>query len=238
MTEVEKKKIKIAIDTEFLSENIISGECLQLGLVAFYYDSQVNLEQDDWIVDKFSVCFSSQGKKINKETFNWWDCCFPDVLQRIKNEQVNIEKGMIDLHNWLSNLNKKYIISGYVADHSSVDMPWFRNLYLEYSPLFDEPLNLPWGCECTTNITKTIEKMYPDLKPKYLKKLCQNEKYPHTHYATEDALQTAYEYMVLDRFIFKKRNEEKFKRNVIGLSSGIIGAGLACLVIGLFNLKK
>ena len=62
-----KPTITIVLDTEFESSNMITGNFLQIGLVAILDDVDLDhLDNDHWIVDSLSVCFEDQGKEKEK----------------------------------------------------------------------------------------------------------------------------------------------------------------------------
>ena len=140
---MQKQNITIAIDTEFQSSNVITGNCLQLAFVAFLDDYEFNTDedvstrQDLWIVDTLSVCFKDQNKEKDVKVMDFWEK-FPTILNRIKSEEVDIQDGFQQIQSWLNNIYDKYNVCGFMSDLSSVDFPWFRNLYLVHC---DQTLN-------------------------------------------------------------------------------------------------
>lgn len=200
---MNKTKVVISIDTEFLNSNIISGQCLQLGFVVIKYDAtDENLKNDSWLYETLSLCFKPQKDKFEDEKCATWWKNYPDIMEKIIGEAEDIEIQMKKLQNWLNNMYQKYYIVGFLADHSSVDMPWFRNLFLEHTNQEDTKFVVPWSCICTANMTNTLILM--GYNKNDIKKICSSEKYKHTHYAVDDAIECGYYYLKLKSFIQKE----------------------------------
>ena len=204
----EKQKVVISIDTEFESSNIINGNCLQLAFVVILdnpdYDELNNSES--WILETLSLCFNKQeDKKTEENTTNWWKG-FPEILERIKSESKDIKDSMNELQLFLNRIYSKYEVIGFLSDISSVDMPWFRNLYLIHCDQSKNTFQLPWKCKCLENMIETLVLL--GIEEKEIEKFCKNEKYPHTHYAMDDAIECGYFYLRLKLFMkqFKLQN--------------------------------
>lgn len=186
--------IKIALDVEFKSSNLIKGDCLQLGFVAFLENPIENIdENDDWIVGKLSVCFKTQNQESEKNVMNFW-ANFPEMYQRIQNEAVPVEEGMCKVQQWLNEIYIKYNVTGFIADPASVDFQWFRSLYLTHCDQSLNTFNLPYKALCTDSMLYVFVNVLGLNKAEIISK-CSSPKYPHTHYALEDALECAYFYL-------------------------------------------
>ena len=117
------------------------------------------------------------------------------MYQRIKREGKNIKEQMQVLQIWLNDLSSKYKINNFVADISAVDYSWFRSLFLTHC---DQSLNtffLPYKCICTSNIVNVLLDL--GYSKMWIDNYSKSNKYPHTHYASEDALCTAYKFIRL-----------------------------------------
>lgn len=192
----EKKKIKIALDVEFKSSNIITGECFQLGFVAFFENPDPEmLSTDDWVADKLSVCFKSQSQDTEKNVMDFWSK-FPEIYQRIESEAVEVSDGMKQVQNWLNNLYDNYNVTGFIAVLAAVDFPWFRSLYLTYCDQSLNRFSLPYKCLCIDSMIETFVTVFGYDK-KQMHAFCMSERYPHTHYALDDAMECAYYYLRL-----------------------------------------
>lgn len=145
---MQKQNVLISIDTEFESSNVITGNCLQLGFVVIHdnpnYDT---LDEGSWIFEKLSLCFNEQEDKLKEESVVKWWSRFPDIYNKIKSESRDLKESMNELQEWLNFVYDKYNVIGFLADHSSVDMPWFRNLFLTYCDQSKTNFRLPWGCK-------------------------------------------------------------------------------------------
>lgn len=200
MISENKTKVVISIDTEFESSNVITGNCLQLGFVVILDDPDYNkLDDGSWILETLSLCFKDQpDKEKDENVVNWW-LKYPEIYKKIKDESKDIKELMIELQEWLNNIYEKYDVIGFLADHSAVDMPWFRNLFLTHCDQTKTNFVLPWACKCTTNISETLV-LLGLTKPEIVK-FCNTSKFPHTHYAVDDAIQCGYEYLSLKLLI-------------------------------------
>lgn len=194
-----KPTITIVLDTEFESSNMIIGNFLQIGLVAILDDVDLeNLDNDHWIVDSLSVCFEDQGKEKEKSALEFWDK-FQDIHNKIKSESVPINFGMRRVQNWLNKLSKTYKISNFMADISCIDFAWFRNLYLTYCDQSDNTFILPYKAICQYSMEEAL--ILTGISKQDIRDCYKSERFPHTHYALDDALKTAYEYLRLKLFI-------------------------------------
>jgi len=203
----DKKNILICIDTEFESSNVITGNCLQLAFTAFYEDYDVSDSNKDeiidkkWIVDSKSFCFKDQGKEKEKRTMEFWSK-FPEIREKIRSEERDVKECMVELQEWLVTLSEDYNISGFMADHSCIDFPWFRNLYMEHLDEDKPKIFLTWRCHCICNITDGILMANPKANKNDLNKFCEDlEMFPHTHYALDDVYGTAYYYLRLKLYV-------------------------------------
>ena len=200
---MDKEDVYIAIDTEFESENVILGNILQLGFVVFVVPQSLteeDLKKGEWIREKESFCFTDQFKDKQGRVMDFWSK-FPEIHKRIQEEALPIDEQFEKIQIWLNSMYSKYNVKHYVADHSAVDFPWFKNLYqsLNVDSLSNDNFRLPWKCLCTFNMKQVLLELGCDINDIY--KQTTTEVFPHTHYATEDALQTAYEYLSLLRLI-------------------------------------
>ena len=203
-----RKKITIVLDTEFESSNMINGNFLQLGLVAILNDADLdNLDDDHWIVGKLSKCFKDQGKEKEKPVMDFWSK-FQDIHDKIENEAVPIEIGMLDVQTWLNNLSDMYEITNFMCDISCVDFAWFRNLYLTHCDITNNKFFLSYKGLCQYSMEESLSLLGVDKKEIY--DFYKSERFPHTHYALDDALKTAYEYLRLKLFIRNFKNRINF----------------------------
>lgn len=203
---MEKTQIYISIDTEFEDENVKTGNCLQLAFVAFKLEEgkREDLKRGRWEVDNLSVCFKDQFlTSKNENVLKFWEK-FPDILERIHDEAVPIEKGINKIHLWLLDLMEKYTIVDYVCDISCVDFCWFKNLYLTYQK--ENQIKLPYKCLCTHNIKNTLLELNLISKSD-LDYICYCSEFPHTHYALDDARLTAFEFLSLKNLMKRFRKE-------------------------------
>jgi hypothetical protein len=192
------EEICISIDTEFESSNVIDGNCLQLGFVAFRLSDEL-LMNDDWIVDKLSICFKDQGKKKEESCLKFWNE-FPLIYERIIKEAEDISLQMLKLKNWLNELSGRYKIVNFIADYSCIDFPWFRNLFLTHCNLTEEDeFQLPYKCICVASMIHTLEILGHNKKK--INEYCKCSRYEHTHYALDDAIEGAYYYLKLREYI-------------------------------------
>jgi len=200
-----KPTITIVLDTEFESSNMITGNFLQIGLVAILNDANLeNLDDDHWIVDSLSACFEDQGKEKEKGALEFWDK-FQDIHNKIKSESVPIDFGMKNIQSWLNKLSETYTISNFMADISCIDFAWFRNLYLTYCDQSDNKFILPYKAICQYSMAEAL--VLTGIGKQDIWDCYKSERFPHTHYALDDALKTAYEYLRLKLFI-----KTQFKR--------------------------
>lgn len=125
-----------------------------------------------------SVCFKPQSGKVNeKQVVEFWKQ-FPEIYNRIESEAVEIKDGMQTVQNWLNMVHSKYNVVNFVADHASVDMPWFRNLYLEHCDQSKNTFKLPWACESTVSMRNVLVSLGCDKNG--LKIITSSDVYPHT----------------------------------------------------------
>lgn len=175
------------------------GNCIQLGFVAIINDVNLdNLDDNHWIVDKLSICFENQNKEQDQSVMNFWSK-FPEVHNRIKSEAGPIRDKILEVKQWLNLLSSTYEITNFISDISCVDFSWFRNLYLTYSNTEGDIFQLPYKSICTYSMEECL--ILTCINKNQIREFYQFERFPHTHYATEDALKTAYEYLKLKLFI-------------------------------------
>ena len=203
--EMELEPILIVLDTEFESSNMITGNFLQLGLVAIFDNVSIPLcELDDnkWLVDSLSVCMKDQGKEKEKSTMKFWSI-FPEIHHRIQSEAIPIEQGMKQVQQWLNMLSTKYKISNFIADISCVDFSWFRNLLLTHCNMEENLFTLPYKALCQYSMEEALI-MTGIVNKQDIRNCYKQDRFPHTHYALDDALRTAYEYLLLKCFMKEK----------------------------------
>lgn len=196
----ELDPITIVLDVEFKSSNMITGDCLQLGFVAIRNGvNLLNIDcKEEWFIDSLSVCFKTQMQDEERSVMDFWSN-FPDVYKRIESEAGPISEKMKEAQDWLNALSEKYKIVDFVADISCIDFPWFRNLYLTYCDRSKNKFTLPYKAICQYSMEQSL--IMAGFAKDEIKVWYQSDMYPHTHYAEEDALKTAYEYLRLRLFI-------------------------------------
>jgi hypothetical protein len=197
-----KKNIIIALDTKFESQNIINGNCLQLAFVAFYENCE-NLDLFDtnsWIISQLSLCFKDQHKIKDYDVMKWWET-HPNIYQKIYSEAIDMSIAMKKLQDWLNILTENYNVVNFVADYSCIDFPWFKNLYLTHCNQQLNKFKLPLTSICIDNMKRTLIMM--GIKKEKIQHYCTHEKFKHTHYALDDALECAFYYVKLKEFINK-----------------------------------
>lgn len=203
-TTVPKPKIIIVIDTEFESSNMMNGNFLQLGLVAILDDCELVNTTDTtdkpWLVDTLSVCFLEQeGKLKEKSAVQFWKK-FRDVYQRIKDESGPPVEKMRDVQIWLNDLAESYEIVSFMADISCVDFTWFRNLYLTYCVnMKRDKFQMPYKALCQYSMEEAL--VLSGVSKDEIYDFYQSDHLPHTHYALDDAIKCAYEFLRLKLFI-------------------------------------
>lgn len=190
--------IDIVLDVEFTSSNIIMGDCLQIGLVAIPHRvKDEDIDKDEWIIDTLSVCFLPQGKELEPGVMAFWSK-FPEIRSKIDAEAGPITDKMNELNTWLNKLSEKYKIKNFISDIASCDFAWFRSLYLTHVKTTDNVFELPYISICTHSMEHVFAK---DESKDELKAYYKSERFPHTHYALDDAIKTAYEYLKLRKYI-------------------------------------
>ena len=199
-TTAAKEKLIIAIDTEFEHESVITGNCLQLAFVAF----QENLEdidnKDTWVVDSLSVCFEDQGLEKDPKIMEFW-AAFPEIRARIGHEAKPIHEQMAKVQTWLTRLSATYEIT-FMADIANVDFAWLKNLYLRYCmnpSSTSSPYSMPYKCLCLNGMEEAL--MILGFTKKQMKEYCRHPNFRHTHYALDDAFETAHYYLGLKKLL-------------------------------------
>lgn len=193
-------EIDIVLDVEFESSNMITGNCLQIGFVAIPHEvHDWEIESGEWKLETLSVCFLSQEQDTEDNVMEFWSK-FPEVYQRIKSEAGPILEKMNEVKVWLNKLSRKYKIKDFVSDIGCVDFSWFRNLYLTYSTTEGDNFKLPYKSVCMDGMERVLKFFY---SWEYIQSYYNSGKYPHTHYALDDAIKTAHEYLKLKSLITK-----------------------------------
>jgi hypothetical protein len=209
----EPYHVYIAIDTEFEGPSVTAHNLLQIGLVAFKlhtrenltYETRENLNAfaekvadntpDIEIVEHASFCFLPQeGKTCDPQCMAFW-ANFPDVYAHIKSEMRPIDEQFAAIQAWLAEIYKTYCVVAYVADIAAADFPWLKSLYAQYC-VATTAVPMPYRCISTHDIRDTLADIGMLSKTAHREMLAKCP-YPHTHYAVEDAMQTAYEYGAL-----------------------------------------
>lgn len=156
----------------------------------------LNNTPDIEIIDTQSFCFLPQpGKTGDASCMAFW-AKFPEIYARIQAEMLPIETQMAAIQQWLGTIYSKYQVISFVADIACADFPWLKSLYSQYCDTTIDTFTLPYRCISTNDICDTL------IDCDFLNKAAHKAMiaacpYPHTHYATEDALQTAYEFGTL-----------------------------------------
>lgn len=191
-----KQRVSIALDVEFEHISVKSGNILQLGFVVFLEDAtnEMIVSNNDWIVDTLSVCFKSQGCDVSPNVMNFWSK-FPAVYQRIQDEAVDIRDGFRTIQNWLNALYQKYDVVNFIADPACVDFQWFSSLYVTYCDQSLNTFSLPYKCICVSTMFDEQVRIFGLDGDEFWKYCSDSNRFPHTHYATEDAMECAYMYL-------------------------------------------
>lgn len=191
-----KPAVYIALDTEFENEAMYEENIIQLGFVVFTHDADT-ADPQITIVDTQSFCFTNAGKRPNPHCMSFW-AEFSDIHARIRAEAAPIDVQFTRIQTWLRGVYDKYTVVNYVADIACVDFAWFKNLYLRWCDATSDPYTLPYKCISTDNMKTAL--VYSGITTaEYIKEKLTACPYPHTHYASEDAAQTAYEFALLMR---------------------------------------
>lgn len=194
-----KRNISIFIDTEFESSNMITGNFLQLGFVAFYEDVEDPSDSTlNWVADTLSVSFLDQGKQKDKSVMEFW-AGFQEIKERIMSEAVEINSGFLQIQNWLNNLSERFNITNFVSGISCVDFSWFRNLYLTHTDQSLTRFSLPFKSICVHTKYRTMLEF--GFQKEAIDNYCKSKILRHTHYALDDALEEAYYYLRMKQLI-------------------------------------
>lgn len=203
---MEQYDVYIALDTEFEGASVTQHNLLQIGLIAFKIHVRENITFENReqlndntpnfeIVDQASFCFSPQDGKISDPQCMAFWAQYPNIYARIKSEMRPIDEQFAAIQAWLINIYKQYRVIAFVADIAAADFPWLKSLYSQYCTA-TTAVPMPYRCISTTDIRDTLAEIGMLSKTDHRDMLAKCP-YPHTHYALDDALQTAYEYGAL-----------------------------------------
>jgi len=209
--------VSIFIDTEFESNNMITGNFLQVGMVAFLDGYKEPTDYNlSWKVDSICVSFLDQNKQKEESVMNFWNKN-EEIRQRILSEAVEITEGFCRIEDWLIDLSQRYIIKDFVSGIANVDYAWFRNLFLTHSR---NQFNLPFKSICCYSMLETLKLLGVRKEGNFLILGDYNIEYKssilkHTHYALDDAIEETYSYLkireLLDFISFTNGQKDVFK---------------------------
>lgn len=195
---IKLEKIFIAIDTEFEHECVILGNCLQLAFVAFRENLIDINNKDTWLIDSLSVCFEDQNKLKDDRVMEFWSK-FPEIHDRILSEARPIHEQMLKVEEWLLKLSEKYEIT-FLADIANVDFCWLKNLYMIYS---NNTYRMPYKCLCLNGMEEAMIIM--GFEKTTIREYCKCPLFVHTHYALDDAMETAHCYLAMKKLMLTSR---------------------------------
>ncbi len=194
----EKEKIFISIDTEFEHECVTTGNCLQIAFVAFRENLTEIDNKDTWLIDTLSVCFEDQGKLKDERVMDFWSK-FPEIHNRILTEAKPIEEQMLKVEQWLIKLTDTYDVT-FLADIANVDFCWLKNLYMVHS---NNTYRMPYKCLCLNGMEEAMIAMR--FNKTDIRAYCKCPLFVHTHYALDDAMETAHCYLAMKKLMISYR---------------------------------
>nr|QBK87484.1 MAG: hypothetical protein LCMAC201_03940 [Marseillevirus LCMAC201] len=199
---MKKERIFLSLDVEADGPAPSVNNCLQIAIVACRYDPDPDPSNvNTWVVSTIDLCLDPQDnrKECQLTMTEFWSR-FPDVLARIRTNAQDPTIQMKKLSDWLTELEEDYVITQWVAAPAAYDWQWVNSVYHQYLPI-PVPYQLPYSCECMSSIRRAVGHMTssPD-EPKMFMSV-GTEHLPHTHYALEDALEQAYKYLRLCKFM-------------------------------------
>lgn len=197
------REIFISIDIEADGDNIYKHNCIQVGMVACYFEEKPSIKNIDlWLVSKFQVSIENlENHYPDERTMSeFWNKNML-IYRKIKENAIPPEVAVQKISSWLEVLSSLYHIKCFVARPASYDWLWFSQLYQHFD--FPRKYSLPYSITCIKSLEYALELIGIDYK-----KNVQNAKLPHTHDAIDDALSQAYRFLRL-RSLLKKVPEMK-----------------------------
>lgn len=194
-----KEQIFLSLDIEANGPSPTTNDCLQIAVAACtYHEAPSNYNRDEWLVSTLDLCFLPQeNRKEDEQTMNEFWSKYPEILDKIRQNAKDPTENMNRLVAWLKMLENDYEIVEWVAAPAGYDWQWLNCMYNSYPPT--EKYNLPHSCKCLSSMKKIIRNWptFSDIDG-FLNVGC--EKFPHTHYAVDDAVEQAYKYLRLTNF--------------------------------------
>lgn len=203
---MERKKIFISFDVEADGPSPAINNCLQIAFVACRYHEKPDPEnKSEWLIDTLDLCLLPQVRKSPDEATmrDFWSK-YPDILQKILENGKSASTQMRALSDWLIGLEKEYEIDKWVAKPAAYDWQWLNSIYYFYTFSNDNRYNLPFKAECISTIQATL-KYFNCYDLAMLDYNCGKNKLPHTHYALDDAIEQAFLYLCLRKFISENK---------------------------------
>ncbi len=196
-----KEKIFLSLDVEADGPAPSVNNCLQIAIVACRYAyNPDSTTTRDWVVSSIDLCLDPQdGRKESTFTMTDFWAKFPAILAKIRENARHPIFQMQKLSDWLKELEQNYEIVRWVAAPAAYDWQWVNSVYHQYEPT--NAYQIPYSCECMSTLRRAVGYMGKDETAASDFMTAGTENLPHTHYALEDALEQAYKYLRLRKFL-------------------------------------
>lgn len=199
-----KPPIFLSFDIEADGPAPTVNNCLQIGIVACLYDQDPDpVNHEKWVMSELDLCLQPQpNRTADPDTMESFWSKFPETLAKIEASAGEASLQMARLTEWLNELEKTFTITKWVAKPAGYDWQWLNGTYHQYSGPGAYPL--PHKCECISSLIRALE--YIGVDRKILAEFLDvgSETMPHTHYALDDALEQAYKYLRLRKYMKQK----------------------------------
>ncbi len=198
---MNKEKIFLSVDVEADGPAPSVNNCLQIAIVACRYDPDPDPKTTRrWVVSSLDLCLTPQkGREASTFTMTDFWAKFSDVLAKIREDAQEPSMQMQKLSDWLKKLEQDYEIVRWVAAPAAYDWQWVNSIYHQYKP--DAAYSIPYSCECMSTLRRGLEYLGKDDDKVSAFMAVGIENLPHTHYALEDALEQAYKYLRLRKYM-------------------------------------
>lgn len=189
-----KRTVVISLDVEADGPAPSVNSCLMLGFIVVFADAdplgkEGKEHRAEWIAEEKEWCLAPQhGCAPDARTMDEFWSKNLGVLNYIKAHAVDAATAMSEFAGWYQHLLDTYEIQAWVCAPAAFDWQWLNVLYHRYAPA-KRPA-LPYTARCMSSMKSVYRHdlgfVLKDTKPKELQ---------HTHNATDDAREQAYEYL-------------------------------------------
>lgn len=194
--ELPKYEIEVAISFDVEADGPTPGinNIIELGCVVIEMNTEKSF--DDCVVEKKNWCLQSQkGCQPCKRTMAefWNKPANAPLYARIQREARPTEEVACEFYYWWRNLTLTYKRVYFVAKPAAYDWQWIHNLVCRFVP---ERTVWPFKADCISSALLCLQDIYG---PDYVKMVTTRSDFPHTHQATDDALEQGYMWWVIRR---------------------------------------